>query len=86
MGGDVVELDPSVQGIDLYHCDFGEIALGHDCVDLVMARSIMEHVPDPARVYAEIYRALKPDGHFIFLDREPMGLAPVISMDRKFAC
>jgi ubiquinone/menaquinone biosynthesis C-methylase UbiE len=67
IGIDTVEFDPSVKELELYRADLGTIPLEHNCVDVVMARSVMEHVTDPARVYAEIYRVLKPGGHFIFL-------------------
>ena len=48
-------------------------------VDVVMARSVMEHVTDPQRVYAETYRVLKPGGHFIFLTANVWDYASIIA-------
>ena len=36
-------------------------------MDVVAARSVMEHVKDPDRAWAEIRRVLKPGGRFVFL-------------------
>ena len=79
IGVDVVDLNQTVEGLELYHCDLGEIPLDDSCVDLVMARSVMEHVTDPAKVYAEIYRVLKPGGHFIFLTANLWDYASIIA-------
>jgi len=49
------------------------------CVDLIMARSVMEHVVDPAGVYAEAHRVLKPGGHFIFLTANLWDYASLIA-------
>jgi ubiquinone/menaquinone biosynthesis C-methylase UbiE len=67
IGVDVVDFRDSVDGIELHRSDLGAMPLDDACVDVAMARSVMEHVNDPARVYAEMYRVLKPGGHFVFL-------------------
>jgi len=67
VGVDLVEFDRSIAGIELLHNDVGRIALEDTCVDLVMSRSVLEHLEKPHEVYAEIGRVLKPGGHFIFL-------------------
>lgn len=36
-------------------------------MDLVMSRSVLEHLDHPERVFREIGRVLKPGGHFVFL-------------------
>jgi SAM-dependent methyltransferase len=79
IGVDLVEFDPGVRGPELYHCDLGAMPLDDDCVNVTMARSVMEHVMDPARVYGEIYRVLKPGGHFIFLTANLWDYASVIA-------
>ncbi len=33
----------------------------------VVCRSVIEHLEDPARTFAEIFRVLAPNGHFVFL-------------------
>ena len=38
-----------------------------ESVDIIMARSVMEHVADPTAVYREMSRVLKPGGYFVFV-------------------
>lgn len=79
IGVDLVEFDPTVTGMELYHCDLGAIPLGDSCVDVMMARSVMEHVTDPVRVYREIHRVLKPGGHLVFLTANLWDYASIIA-------
>ena len=37
------------------------------CVDIIMSRSVFEHLTDPASVYAEFARVLRPGGRVVFL-------------------
>jgi len=41
IGVDLVEFDPRVQDLELYRCDLKAIPLEGNCVDVVMARSVM---------------------------------------------
>jgi SAM-dependent methyltransferase len=43
------------------------ISLKNNSVDVVISRSVLEHVENPIIVYWEINRVLKPGGYFIFL-------------------
>jgi SAM-dependent methyltransferase len=79
IGVDLVEFDPSPHGLELYHADLGGIPIGDEEVDLVMARSVMEHIEHPASVYGEIFRVLKPGGHFIFLTANLWDYASLIA-------
>ena len=79
VGVDLVEFDPSMQGLELHHTDLGNIPLNDNSVDVMIARSVMEHVTDPASVYAEIHRVLKPGGHFIFLTANLWDYASIIA-------
>jgi ubiquinone/menaquinone biosynthesis C-methylase UbiE len=36
-------------------------------IDLVVSRSVMEHLQDPLSVWKEVRRVLKPEGQFVFL-------------------
>jgi SAM-dependent methyltransferase len=67
VGLDVVDFAPELAGMELRKEDLAHMSLESESVDVVMARSVMEHVVDPDRVYSEIHRVLKPGGHFIFL-------------------
>lgn len=80
IGVDLVDFDPTVQGLELHHCDLATMPVEDECVDVMMARSVMEHVTDPARVYAESYRVLKPGGHFTFLTANLWDYASIIAM------
>jgi len=79
IGVDLVEFDPSLRGLELYQCDLSKIPIEDSCVDVLMARSVMEHVVDPARVFAEIHRVLKPGGHFLFLTANLWDYASLIA-------
>ena len=78
IGVDVVEFE-DVQGVELLRSDLGNIPLPPASVDLVMSRSVMEHVTDPGAVYGEIFRILKPGGHFIFLTANLWDYASLIA-------
>src|SRR5690348_585966 len=60
IGIDVVDFDPQVCGMELLKQDLTDISVPSGSVDVVMSRSVMEHVVDPKKVYAEIHRILKP--------------------------
>ena len=79
IGVDLVEFDPAVGGIELLNKDLGKMGLPDRCVDLVMSRSVMEHVEDPLAVYSEINRVLKPAGHLIFLTANLWDYASLIA-------
>jgi len=79
IGVDLVDFTPAAEGLELYKCDLAAIPIENDCVDVMMARSVMEHVTDPARVYGESFRVLKPGGHFIFLTANFWDYASIIA-------
>jgi SAM-dependent methyltransferase len=67
IGADLVDFDGTPPGVELLKSDLARIDLPDASVDLVFSRSVMEHLNDPAAVYAEMYRLLKPGGWFILL-------------------
>jgi ubiquinone/menaquinone biosynthesis C-methylase UbiE len=79
IGVDVVEFDSSVVGVELHRCNLQELPFEDGSIDVVMARSVMEHVIDPASVYSEIRRVLKPGGAFIFLTANLFDYASLIA-------
>jgi SAM-dependent methyltransferase len=79
IGVDVVDFHADIQGVELLNCDLGHMNVASGSVDLVMSRSVMEHVADPLRVYSEIHRVLRPGGHFIFLTPNLWDYASIIA-------
>lgn len=79
IGVDLVEFSPRVEGLELHCSDLSRIPVEDACVDVVMARSVMEHVTEPRKVYAEIYRILRPGGHFVFLTANLWDYASLIA-------
>ncbi len=79
IGVDVVDFAPSVPGVELFQSDLTEIPLDSASVDLVMSRSVLEHLEHPLEVYAEINRLLKPGGQFIFLTANAWDYASVLA-------
>jgi SAM-dependent methyltransferase len=45
-----------------YVCDLAEIPVEGDRFDHVLLTQVLEHIPEPARVLAELHRVLKPGG------------------------
>lgn len=79
IGIDMVEFPEQIPGIELYNGDMGHTGLDDGTVDLVMCRSVMEHVDDPETVYREMYRVLKPGGRFVFLTANLWDYASLIA-------
>ena len=67
VGIDAVSFTTALDGVELYERDLGRTKLEDASVDLIMARSVMEHVTAPAAVYSEFARILRPGGRFVFL-------------------
>jgi SAM-dependent methyltransferase len=80
IGVDLVDFRPRVEGLELHCCDLATMPLEDGCVDVAMARSVMEHVTDPAAVYAEMYRVLKPGGRFVFLTANLWDYASLVAL------
>lgn len=79
IGVDLVQFGPAMPGLELYHGDLAAMPIEDDCVDVIMARSVMEHVTDPARVYSESCRVLKPGGRLIILTANLWDYASIIA-------
>jgi ubiquinone/menaquinone biosynthesis C-methylase UbiE len=45
-----------------YTCDVAEIPVADERFDHVLLTQVLEHVPEPAKVLAELHRVLKPGG------------------------
>jgi len=79
VGVDLVNFDTSFQHLELYRCDIGATPLPDNSIDVIMSRSVMEHVTDPNKVFAEARRVLKPGGYFIFLTANLWDYASIIA-------
>jgi SAM-dependent methyltransferase len=79
IGVDCVEFTARVDGVELHNRYLHDTNLPNESVDVVMARSVMEHVANPADVFAEMRRVLKPGGQFIFLTANAWDYATVIA-------
>jgi SAM-dependent methyltransferase len=67
IGVELVDFTDVPEGIETYNADLGQIPLPDASVDVVMSRSVFEHITDPEAVYRELARILKPGGRIIFL-------------------
>jgi SAM-dependent methyltransferase len=75
----VVDFPARISGVELCRADLASTGLESASVDLIMARSVMEHVADPRAVYSEVARVLRPGGHFIFLTANLWDYASLIA-------
>jgi SAM-dependent methyltransferase len=57
------------QGLPFVLADAQQLPFASDCLDVVRAKEIIEHLPDPRPMLREIHRALRPGG--LFLSRVP---------------
>jgi SAM-dependent methyltransferase len=67
IGVELVEFTQVPSGIETYRADLSAIPLPDETVDVIMSRSVFEHLDDPLSVYREFARILRPGGHLIFL-------------------
>ena len=79
IGIDLVDFRSDATDLELYRCDLASMPVESNSVDVVMARSVMEHVTHPRQVYSEVYRVLRPGGIFIFLTANLWDYASVVA-------
>jgi SAM-dependent methyltransferase len=79
IGVELVDFTESVEGIESINSDLAHIPLPDASVDIVMSRSVFEHLVDPDSVYREMYRLLKPGGRLIFLTANLWDYATIIA-------
>ena len=68
-GVDQVQFDSELEsvGVHLIAGELSKLPLDDCSMDVVIARAVMEHLPNPLYVYREIQRVLRPGGRFLFL-------------------
>lgn len=67
IGVELVEFTDVPQGIETHNADLARLPLADASVDLIMSRSVFEHLVDPESVYREFARVLRPGGRIVFL-------------------
>ena len=67
IGVELVEFTDIPEGIETYNADLARLPLPDACIDLIMSRSVFEHLTEPAAVYREFARVLRPGGAVVFL-------------------
>jgi SAM-dependent methyltransferase len=67
IGIELVSFSDVPPGIETYNADLSDMPLPDASVDLIMSRSVFEHLTDPAAVYKEFARVLRPGGVLVFL-------------------
>jgi len=53
------------RGLDVIRADATQLPLDRECVDLVVAYDVLEHIPDHDAAVREVHRILRPDGTFL---------------------
>ena len=67
IGVELVPFTDVVPGIETHNADLANLPLESGSVDVVMSRSVFEHLTDPESVYRELARVLRPGGAVVFL-------------------
>lgn len=67
IGVEVVEFTDVPAGIETLNADLASLPLPDASVDLIMSRSVFEHLTEPHAVYGEFARILRPGGRIVFL-------------------
>lgn len=67
IGVELVEFSDVPPGIETHNADLAKLPLADGSVDLIMSRSVFEHLSDPDSVYREFSRVLRPGGAVVFL-------------------
>lgn len=67
IGVELVDFTDVPAGIETYNVNLGALPLQDASVDLIMSRSVFEHLTDPDSVYREFARVLRPGGRVVFL-------------------
>ncbi len=67
VGVELVEFTDIPDGIEVHNADLAKLPISDASVDLIISRSVFEHLTEPERVYVEFSRVLRPGGKIIFL-------------------
>lgn len=67
IGVELVPFTDVPPGIEMHNADLSHLPLPDASVDLIMSRSVFEHLTEPDEVYRELARVLRPGGRVVFL-------------------
>ena len=62
--------------VEFIQGDIEEMPLGDNQFDVIVSNCVLNLVPDKAKAFSEIFRVLKPDGHFCVSDVVIKGTLP----------
>jgi SAM-dependent methyltransferase len=79
IGIDCIDFVDEIAGVELYKRDLISTGLDDESVDLIMARSVLEHVLEPEVAFKEMNRLLKPGGRFVFLTANRWDYASLVA-------
>lgn len=64
------------KNVEFWHGDIENMPVAADTADVIVSNCVLNLVPDKDRVFKEIFRALKPGGHFSISDIVLEGTLP----------
>jgi SAM-dependent methyltransferase len=67
IGVELVDFTDVPDGIEALNTDLAKLPLPDSSIDLIMSRSVFEHLSDPIAVLREFVRVLRPAGAVVFL-------------------
>lgn len=80
VGVELVDFTDVPPGIETYRADLASIPLPDASVDVIMSRSVFEHLDDPVAVYREFARILRPGGRLVFLTANMWDYATLVAL------
>jgi SAM-dependent methyltransferase len=79
VGVDLVEFENTPGDLELHRGDASDIRLPSASVNVIMARSVMEHLTHPVSAFKEMHRVLAPGGSLVFLTANLWDYASLIA-------
>lgn len=79
IGLDYTPFPQAIPGVELYNRGLSDTSLDSGSVDVIMARSVMEHVTDPKPAFKEVARILRSGGRFVFLTANKWDYASLVA-------
>ena len=80
VGLDLVPFRCGNEALHLINASALQVPLADDTADMVISRSVLEHLPDPSLAFQEVSKILKYKGHFVFLTPNLYDYSTVASM------